>query len=483
MATNTRIKDALEPQLYEYYKNHRSKYQRYSQDLPTLRLRLFHDMVKDRAFKSERQKKFDPFVERKCSVWLSEITGETKNFDDFRKSFRNILKNYKYKSEKYYRACEEIVNENRFSLIQDDKFLSQNTEQGKSKRSLQNTEQVKNKSVLFNDTPNRHPINIDNDIVYRRMDNREIPFIRINGFSKMAPNNEVICEKCGNYMKAKFGEEFGFDDFCEYFDIELSSYKKWSDKWKLVCLKILAEQTSWGINENSTNYVENKITNKTLTNNSTDRVPINIDKDVCLIEVFGQDVLFLETNKESIRLINADELKKVCASCFSNLTGKERSFDDFCNYFSVELSLYNKWSPKWNLLCQKICKSFLLDDCTATESNIKDDFYWFAGILAWAAISYVLNPIVYLIFCYAVFIVESFLDIFTVSIGCLVDLPNNGFLLLHEYVTDDKLIFWIWLNCLTSIPALLCTIYDLIKNVGVYINIKRKQKSCMHPNK
>lgn len=229
MATNTRIKDALEPQFYEYYKNNRSKYQRYSQDLSTLRLRLFHDMVENGSFKSERKKKFDPFVERKCSVWLSEITGETKNFDDFRKSFRNILKNYKYKSEKYYRACEEIVNENCFFLIQEDKPLSQNTEQ------------VKNKSTLFNDTPNRHPINIDNDIVYRRMDNREIPFIRINGFSKIAPNNEVICEKCGNYMKAKFGEEFGFDDFCEYFDIELSLYKKWSERWKLSCLKICDE--------------------------------------------------------------------------------------------------------------------------------------------------------------------------------------------------------------------------------------------------
>lgn len=241
MATNTRIKDALESQFYEYYKNNRSKYQRYSQDLPTLRLRLFHDMVEDGSFKSERKKKFDPFVERKCSVWLSEITGETKNFDDFRKAFRNILKRYKYKSEKYYKVCEEIVNENNFWLIQEDEPLSQNTKQEKDKPSLQNAQQEKRKTVLFNDTPNRHPINIDNDIVYRRMDNREIPFIRINGFSKMAPNNEVICEKCSNYMKVKFGEEFGFDDFCEYFDIELSSYKKWSNKWKLVCLKICDE--------------------------------------------------------------------------------------------------------------------------------------------------------------------------------------------------------------------------------------------------
>lgn len=410
MATNTRIKDALEPQLYEYYKNHRSKYQRYSQDLPTLRLRLFHDMVEDGSYKSERQKKFDPFVEHKCSLWLSKITGESKNFDDFRKAFRNILKNYKYKSEKYYRVCEQIVNENRFSLMQEDKPSMQ-----------QNTEQLKNKSRLFNNTPNRHPINIDGDIVYKKMDNREIPFIKIGDILKTAPSDNAVCEGCVSYMKAKFGEDFGIDDFCEYYSVELSSYKKWSNKWKLVCLKICGE---------------NRIPTSSLRNKNANRTPIDIDNDIVIKRMDNRPFPFLRIDGVLRLPLSYWNIKEMCEKWIKRKFGDEYGFDDFCSYYDVELSRYPKASQQWILVCMKICsgtnnpRSFAADKHFISADNKSENIITILEFIllyfGLGGIAYVFKHLIAFFLSLALFIIcclwNVFICLFCVLFNC--DIPE-----------------------------------------------------------
>lgn len=106
-----RIKDALSPELYEYYKNHRSKYERFASDLVLLQAKLFKGMVDDKAFHVTK-KKHGWEYECDCVTWLNDVTLKINTFSDFRKLYKNRLKKYQFKSPEYYAECEKIVAEN-----------------------------------------------------------------------------------------------------------------------------------------------------------------------------------------------------------------------------------------------------------------------------------------------------------------------------------------------------------------------------------
>lgn len=106
-----RIKDALSPELYEYYKNHRSKYERFASDLVLLQAKLFKGMVDDKAFHVTK-KKYGWEYECDCVTWLNDVTLKINTFSDFRKLYKNRLKKYQFKSPEYYAECEKNVAEN-----------------------------------------------------------------------------------------------------------------------------------------------------------------------------------------------------------------------------------------------------------------------------------------------------------------------------------------------------------------------------------
>lgn len=106
-----RIKDTLSPELYEYYKNHRNKYKRFASDLTLLQAKLFKGMVDDKVFPTTK-KRHGWEYECDCTTWLNGATSKITTFSDFRKLYKNRLKNYKFKSPEYYAECERIVSEN-----------------------------------------------------------------------------------------------------------------------------------------------------------------------------------------------------------------------------------------------------------------------------------------------------------------------------------------------------------------------------------
>ena len=111
-----RIKDALAPELYEYYKNHRSKYKRFTSDLTLLQAKLFKDMVDNKVFPAAK-KKHGWEYECDCTTWLNSVTSKITTFNDFRKLYKNRLKDYKFKSPEYYAECERIVAENDVEFV------------------------------------------------------------------------------------------------------------------------------------------------------------------------------------------------------------------------------------------------------------------------------------------------------------------------------------------------------------------------------
>lgn len=111
-----RIKDALSPELYEYYKNHRNKYKRFASDLTLLQAKLFKGMVDDKTFHAIK-KRHGWEYECDCTTWLNDITSKINTFSDFRKIFKNRLKNFKFKSPEYYAECEKIVAENDVEFV------------------------------------------------------------------------------------------------------------------------------------------------------------------------------------------------------------------------------------------------------------------------------------------------------------------------------------------------------------------------------
>lgn len=109
-----RIKDILQPELYEYYKSHRDKYQRFASDIALLQAKLFKDMVDNGVLP---KKKHGWEYECDCTVWLNDITLKINTFSDFHKLYKNRLKAFKFKSPEYYAECEKIVAENDVEFV------------------------------------------------------------------------------------------------------------------------------------------------------------------------------------------------------------------------------------------------------------------------------------------------------------------------------------------------------------------------------
>ena len=109
-----RIKDVLQPELYEYYKSHRGKYQRFASDIALLQAKLFKDMVDNGVLP---KKKHGWEYECDCTVWLNDITLKINTFSDFHKLYKNRLKAFKFKSPEYYAECEKIVAENDVEFV------------------------------------------------------------------------------------------------------------------------------------------------------------------------------------------------------------------------------------------------------------------------------------------------------------------------------------------------------------------------------
>lgn len=109
-----RIKDVLQPELYEYYKCHRGKYKRFASNIALLQAKLFKDMADNGVFP---KKKYGWEYECDCTVWLNDITLKINTFSDFHKLYKNRLKAFKFKSPEYYEECEKIVAENDVEFV------------------------------------------------------------------------------------------------------------------------------------------------------------------------------------------------------------------------------------------------------------------------------------------------------------------------------------------------------------------------------
>lgn len=87
--------------------------------------------------------------------------------------------------------------------------------------------------------------------------------------------------------------------------------------------------------------------------------PINIDDDTTFKNIGCGGTLFLHINGVPRMAMSNFALKQECEKWVYNNFGKDYGFDDFCNYFSTELSVYEPWSTKWKLVCQKICSEYI----------------------------------------------------------------------------------------------------------------------------
>lgn len=294
--------------------------------------------------------------------------------------------------------------------------------------------------------------------------------------------------ECTQWLSRAAGEQLTFKDFRKMFKSRLKKCELWSEEFYDVCKGIIGDRQNFldcrkhyegkkaVLSKNSCKSFPISVVNKKIVDIHLYGGPINIDKDIISKSIGIRKILFLKINGVHRMMLNSGELKKICSYWLSKKINRECNFEDFCNIFYIELSLYDKWSQEWNLVCQKICEEQVQNNYITLEQlnnkELHSNYINLLITLAWIIISFILNPVIYLIFCYAIFVIESFIDIFTVSIGSFIDLPNHGFLLLHEYITNDTLTFWIWTVALTSIPMLFSVFYGFVRNFNTYLKIR-----------
>lgn len=102
---------------------------------------------------------------------------------------------------------------------------------------------------IVNINIDRSPIIIDNDIVIKLVGYNYVSLLSINGKFMSLLSFYDLQKMCEELMKSNFGSEYNMNDFCEYFDIELSFYEKYSEKWSFVCQKICFEWDNYVITE------------------------------------------------------------------------------------------------------------------------------------------------------------------------------------------------------------------------------------------
>lgn len=569
-----KIEKHLGAELYEYYCNHREVYAEYTSNLSLLHANIFKDMIEKREFPVKERKPYHYEIERKCIKWLNQKYGQGHTFDNFRKIFKDILKNYRFKSDEYYEQCDRIVKNNMEFDSQNESTVEKNvtkviipkrddkydykieTERSyggytrinyivtKNRResllffdSKSNTKEnfiamVENSSketfdefckkyypylfglkkfskdfkrqclaiILENEhqakldayappvyseaklesirnflrydlhyTPQNRAININRFVVIKHIDNKSIPFVRIDGMLTMAPSEHTVEEECRIWAEENLGKESTFKAFCDYFCIELSQYEEHSSKWWLVChLLCLGVKTNNKLAE---------LQPKTTPTNSviTIEEPINIDNQVTFIQKRGRSVISLKVGDETIVPISDSAIKDMCDKYALQHFGIGHDFRDFCYHFSTELSVYRKWCDEWKLVCQALCKFATTDKNGVTvgenpviydyDENIGVDyiinnsyyknifktlpkkyqekicgkyflmFFYAIGVsVFWIPIAFVLKYPIYWIVCYASVLFNFILLLFS---------DHNPE--IYRCITDDVDVFGTWI--------------------------------------
>ena len=300
-----RIKDVLQPELYEYYKSHRGKYQRFASDIALLQAKLFKDMVDNGVLP---KKKHGWEYECDCTVWLNDITLKINTFSDFHKLYKNRLKAFKFKSPEYYAECEKIVAENDVEFVR-------NAMRAKSIRNyvarnysapMPQEDNCNNHIVKVNEENTRQlkqedntepdiEYNIDGNIIkYKAFDDswkvtevvnyrgyRLYKFIAGDYSEDGLPTNKAIELEC---MKWFALQNYGINSFSLFekrFADRLSHYKKNDKSYYLECYYLILKDKLKEQNKAKENEI--KRANRKMTDK---------DKEMCLQMMFGSFVSF-----------------------------------------------------------------------------------------------------------------------------------------------------------------------------------------------
>lgn len=266
-----RIKDTLSPELYEYYKNHRNKYERFASDLILLQAKLFKDMVDDKTFHAIK-KRHGWEYECDCTTWLNGITLKINTFSDFRKLYKNRLKNFKFKSPEYYAECEKIVAENDVEFVRS-AMRAQNMRNHVARNysaPIQKKEEQRELSQPNSNTVCHSHSTKTNVMTYYKNTNivkykafynswkvvemQDYRNFHIYRFVQgdyvedgVLPNN-VIIDLCVKWLSEVTGTPCSFKDFEEKYDDRLKHYSCKQKEYFLECYSIVTKEKT--INEN-----------------------------------------------------------------------------------------------------------------------------------------------------------------------------------------------------------------------------------------
>lgn len=400
-----RIKDALSPELYEYYKQNRGKYRKFDSDLSLLQAQLFKGMVDEGVFPATKHRHGWEY-ECDCVTWLNDITKKINTFNDFRKIFKNRLKNYKFKSPEYYAECERIVKDNdveyvKASLraqsvrnyvarnysapmpIQENKEAVDNNAQIIKKEECQIISSISGRSGV-QPHDDKYSFHIEYELSYGKVE--QIPYI----VTKHCRESVYSIQSWDYQNEIKSNLNMTWEEFWRKYNDYIAGMDLDSLYFKQQCYAIILEELYW-IKENPCKHKRENIQIDSLYD---DRYDYDIIRENGYRSVASIPYIVTKHHKVDIRYFEGNYFIWNCEQKVQqtlNIT-----WDDFYKKYSFCLSGMDKDSFAFK--CQ--CAAILLEHGVENVFNdnifsAKDDFEYFQFCLMWIVTFFVFGGIAY----------------------------------------------------------------------------------------
>ena len=399
MATYTKIKDFLEPPLYEYYEEHRDKFKHYASDLEALRAQLLYAMTKEHKF-PERTDKWDYQLESKCSYWLSWMLRENKDFDGFCQFFWDELKGLKRQTPDFYEKCQWILD----NYEDDDVKSVDKKNKSRKEKAVVNRFERKHKrnTTCMNEV--YYPTKVqatqstkDDKYAYHIEKERSyggystIPYI----VTKHCRENVYSIQNWDCQDGVERNLHITWKEFLEQYKDYIAGINRHSIDFKYQCYAIILEyKTVEEVNPTSKRELSSNL-------QEIDKSKaINIDEYVTERIMDGKRIKFVTFNGMQLMPPDKAIIARDCRMWAVKRFGDHAELNDFAEHFASELSLYRPYTDKWYLTCFKLCHENSSQN--NSESTKTVGFLPIAGSLIlsffiFGGIAYVFKHLLYLV--------------------------------------------------------------------------------------
>lgn len=444
MAANNRIKDFLEPFVYEYYKEHRNKFKYYASDLEALRAQLLYAMSKEHKY-PERTNKWDYHMESKCSNWLSWMLRESKDFDGFCSFFWEELKGLKRQTPDFYDKCQWILDNYGDEAVRD---VYEKNKSRKENAIINRFERKhkKNGACINKCYPKQvQNVRVNNDKYSYHIEKERsyggyatIPYI----VTKHCRENVYSIQKWDYKRNIERTLHITWEKFLEEYSDYISGIDEHSIDFKYQCYAIILEYKAVE-GGNPTLSEELKTNQLAIDKNKA----IKIEEYVTERIMDNRSIMFVNVNGMWLMPPENKLIARECERWAEDHFGIYAELDDFAKHFASELSLYRPYTDKWYLTCFKLCREHNKSKNLKNTDEIT--FSWFikltAGLIAsffvFGGIAYVFKHLIALVIYFIGYILWCICNIIN-SIGAILFNYDVETLPLETDDIPDQLQIW-----------------------------------------